>query len=218
MSVVTTTLLNASGVIGQHNYELISIDIRREVNRIPRATLALMDGDATTGQFTLSNQPDFEPGKELEIRLRYESLSEDTTVFKGRVVRHSVEAGGQGSQLCIELKDAAVALTRTPKSVVFVDRDDAQVIGELAKAAGLKVGRLEATQPRHAHIVQYYCTDWDFIVSRAEAQGLLVSAHDGELSVRKIDLSAPPKQVFEYGLSEIYELEFSVDAVDWKRG
>ncbi|MFT7265141.1 MAG: Rhs element Vgr protein [Halioglobus sp.] len=211
MSVVTATLLSQSTVIAENNYELVSVDIRREVNRIARATLVFLDGDATIGVFALSNKEDFQPGKEIEVKLRYEGKTEDATVFKGLVMRHSVEANAQTSQLSLELKDAAVKLTQTRKSAVFVDQDDAEIIGKLLKDAELKVGVLDPTQPKHAQIVQYYCTDWDFMVSRAEAQGLLVVTEDGEVSVRKVDLTAKPKRVFKYGINDIYDLEFSLD-------
>lgn len=211
MSVVTVTLFSEKKKIDAV-YELLSIDIRREVNRIPYASLVLLDGDAAIRKFKLSNEKYFEPGKEIEIKLRYESVTKDESIFKGLVVRHGVEADAQGSLLRIELKDAAVKLTQTRKSAVFVDKDDATVIGKLVKDAGLKSGSIEATKPKHAQIVQYDCTDWDFIVSRCESQGLFATAEDGEVSVRKVDLSIKPKHLFDYGISAIYDFEFELDA------
>ena len=211
MTVVTATLLSEKKKIDTI-YELISIDIRREVNRVPYASLVLLDGDAAGRKFDLSNAGYFEPGKEIEIKLRYESETEDATVFKGPVVRHGVEANAQGSLLRIEIKDAAIKLTQTRKSAVFVDKGDAEVVAKLLKDSGLKAGTLDASKPKHAQIVQYYCTDWDFIVFRAEAQGLLVIAEDGKLSMRKVDLTTPPKYTFDFGISEIYDFEFELDA------
>ncbi len=211
MAVVTATLFSAGKEIDSI-YEIMSIDIRREVNRIPYASLVLLDGDAAARKFNLSNAGYFEPGKEIEIKLRYESTTEDATVFKGPVVRHGVEADGKGSLLRIELKDAAVKLTQIRKSAVFADKDDSEVLAQLIKDAGLKQGKLAITKHKHAQIVQYYCTDWDFIVSRAEAQGLLVTALDGELSMGKVDLTAEPKHTVDYGISEIYDFEFELDA------
>ncbi len=61
MAVVTPTVLSAGEAIAQ-TFQLVSIDIRRTVNRIPRAELVLADGDATRGVFESSDSPDFEPG------------------------------------------------------------------------------------------------------------------------------------------------------------
>lgn len=212
MSLATPTILSAGQRIDPA-YQLISIDVRREVNRIPRAHLTLLDGDAAKRDFPISNAATFEPGKEIEIKLRYEGEPEsDTTVFKGRVIRHGVEANAEGSLLTVEVKDAAVKLTQARKSSVFRDQSDDQVIGKIIADGGLKKGTLPATQLKHPEIVQYYCTDWDFILSRADVHGLLVVVNDGEISLRKIELNGTPKHRFEYGLDEIYNFEIEADA------
>lgn len=211
MSVVTPTILSEGAKIGAI-YELISIDIRREVNRIPYASLVLLDGDAAQRSFDLSDAKYFEPGKEVEVKLRYESETRDTTVFKGVVVRHGVEASGRGSLLRVEIKDKAVKLTQARNSEVFVDKGDAEVMEGLAKAASLKVGKVEAPKDKSPQVVQYYCTDWDFMVLRAESLGLLVVAEDGVVSVRRPNLATAPSLQLDYGISEIYDFELEVDA------
>ena len=213
MSVVTASILSDAAKIDAI-YELISIDVRRQINRIPHATLVLLDGDAARRKFDLSDAKYFEPGKEIEVKLRYESETEDATIFKGPVVRHGIEASVQGSLLRVELKDAAVKLTRGRKSMVYVDTDDATLIGKLISDGGLKSGIIDPTTPKHAQIVQYYCTDWDFLVARAESQGLLTVAEDGVVSARKPELSGEAKHSFEYGVDEIYDFEFELDASD----
>ena len=78
MSVVTATLFDDSGVIiGANICKLTALDIRREVNRIPRANLVLLDGDAAKSEFVVSNSEHFALGKEIEIkegRLSYQIL------------------------------------------------------------------------------------------------------------------------------------------------
>src|SRR5258705_193298 len=211
MSVVTATILSAGSKIDPI-YELISIDIRREVNRIPSASMVFLDGDAAKRQFAMSDTALFEPGKEIEIKLRYETETQDATVFKGPVLRHGIEASAQGSVLRVELKDAAVKLTQARKSMVFRQQSDDEVITKLITDAGLKSGTIDTTKPKHTEIVQYRCSDWDFIVSRADVNGLLAVTHDGEISVRAVKMSGKAKYTFDYGISEIYNFEFDVDA------
>jgi Rhs element Vgr protein len=213
MSVVTATIVSGGAQIDKV-YELISIDVRREVNRIPHASLVLLDGDAAQRKFPLSDAKYFEPGKEIEIKARYESVTQDATLFKGLVVRHAVEANLQGSLLRVEMKDAAVKLAQTRKSTVFRDQSDGEVIRKLIQQAGLRAGTVDSTKPKHPELVQYYCSDWDFILSRVDIHGLLVVAEDGEISVRRVDLSAAPKHKFEYGIDEIYDFEFGADAAN----
>jgi phage protein D len=91
--------------------------------------------------------------------------------------------GPNARLLTVELKDAAVKLTQPRKTTVFREQTDDQVIGKIIAAGGLKKGALSSTQPKHAELVQYYCTDWDFILSRADIHGLLVIVNDGEVFV-----------------------------------
>jgi Rhs element Vgr protein len=210
MSVVTATILS-EGQQMDLAYEILSLDIIKEINRIPEAQLILIDGDAAQRNFSISNTTFFEPGKEIEIKLRYEGTP-DETVFKGSVVRHGVEANESGSVLTVEMKDAAVKLTHTRKSIVFHEQTDNEIIGQIIQDAGLEKGSIEATEPKHPEILQYYATDWDFILSRADIQGLIVITDDGEISLQKIAVNGQPKLTFDWGISEIYNFEIEVDA------
>ncbi|HUT46935.1 MAG TPA: type VI secretion system tip protein VgrG [Sedimentisphaerales bacterium] len=210
MSVVTVTILSQDEQMDPA-YEILSLDIIKEINRIPQAQLMLVDGDAAQRNFSISDTAFFEPGKEIEIKLRYEGTP-DETVFKGPVVRHGVQAGESGSVLTVEMKDAAVKLTHTRKSIVFREQTDHEIIDRIIQDAGLEKGSIEATEPKHPEIVQYYATDWDFILSRADIQGLIVIADDGNISLQKIAVNGQPKLTFEWGISEIYNFEIEVDA------
>jgi phage protein D len=60
-------------------------------------------------------------------------------------------------------------------------------------------------------MVQYACTPWDFIVSRADANGLVVAVTDGVISVAPIKASGKAKHVFKFGF-DIIDLELETDA------
>ncbi len=211
MSVVTVTILS-DGQKMDSAYELLSVDITKEVNRIPTAQVIVLDGDAAAQDFPISNTSFFAPGKQIEIKLRYEGEGQDVTVFKGVVMRHGIEASALDSLLTVELKDTTVKLTLSRKSTVYREQTDGDVISKIISSNGLKKGQFATTEPQHPEIVQYYCTDWDFILSRAEALGLLVVVDDSVVSLRKIDLGGPAKYTFEYGISEIYNFAMEADA------
>lgn len=218
MSTVTVTIKSNNQVMDPA-YEVLAIDIAKEVNRIPYAQIRLLDGDAAQRKFAISDGAFFEPGKEIEIRLRYEGdPGQENSVFKGLVVKQVVEANSQGILLTVEMKDAAIKLTQSRRSKVYQNKTDDRIIGELIAEAGLNRGRLAATQPVHPELVQYYCTDWDFMLTRAEANGLLVIANDGEISISEISLNGMLKHTFEFGVSEIYDFEIEVDASHQRAG
>lgn len=210
MSVVTATILG-QGQSLDSKYQVLAIDVTKEVNRIPRATVRLRDGSVAEGEFELSDSGFFEPGKEIELQMRYEG-ERDETIFKGLVVRHGIEAGEDGSFLSVELKDAAVQLTQVRKSVVFRDQSDDEVIKKLIQDAGLEAGDVAATKPKHPELVQYHATDWDFMLARADVQGLLVAADDGKISAAKMEVSGGAKVKIRYGMDDVYALEMEIDA------
>lgn len=212
MSVVTTTILSAGRPMNPA-YELLSVDIIKEVNRIPSAQLMLLDGDAAQQRFAISDDDFFEPGKVIEIKLRHEDApDQEATVFKGIVVGQGVEANEQGSLLTVELKDATVKLTFNRKSGVYRDQTDDKIMGQIISNSGLKKGKIETPLTHHRELVQYYCTDWDFLLSRAEADGLILAVDDGVVSLVNIGIQGLVKHRFEYGLSEIFNFEIEADS------
>ena len=85
MAVVTTTICDKSGKPMKSTYELLSVDIERAVNRVPRCSLKLLDGDLAKGSFPISDAALFAPGAEITVKVRYDQKP-DTVVFMGLVV------------------------------------------------------------------------------------------------------------------------------------
>src|SRR5258705_11613361 len=101
-TVVTHTILSGGTEVSKQ-YQLLSIIVSKEVNRIPMATLVYTDGEPSKESFELSSQPEFEPGKEIEIKVGYSS--DEQTVFKGIVIKHSIRVRKKNSLLIVECKD-----------------------------------------------------------------------------------------------------------------
>ena len=210
MAIPTVTILSEGKALAPV-HDWLSIDILKEVDRIPRAEIQLVDGSVARGGFALSDTDFFAPGKRIEIKLRPDSRGADTSVFQGIVVCHEVQSRRGGTALSITMKDAALKLTGARKSAVFQDKTDAEILKKLIKDAGLEVSTA-ATQPKHREIVQYYCTDWDFILSRADLNGLRAVVEGGKISLSKPRLTGKAKHTFQWGgVDEIYELEMKAD-------
>lgn len=204
MSLVTVTVLSGGEPI-KSAYELLSVHVNYEVNRIPYAELVLFDGDAANRKFAISDTGVFEPGKEIEIKLRYENDStSEKTVFKGLVVTHGVSVEQTASTLTVAIKDAAVAMTQGKNHCVFTKMTDNEIIKKIIGLHGLKTGTIDGTQPQYTEIVQYACSDWDFILSRAESNGLLIKVREGTVSALSIKSPGAPKATLESGVNEIY--------------
>ncbi len=215
MSVITATIKSDSNTVSSE-YHIMSIDVIKEVNKIPTAQIIVLDGDAAQQKFEISDSDDFAPGQKIEILLRYDS-DQDETVFKGIIVRHRVKADKNGSYLTLDLKDAAFRLTTTRKSTIFPEgnkktiKDDEIIKNIIKNAGGGLTVKSAATTIEHERMVQYNCSDWDFILSRTEANGLWVLVDDAVIVVKKPELTAQPKHTFNYGIDIIYDFEMEAD-------
>jgi len=216
MGIVTATI-SSNGKKLDPKYQVIAMDISREINRIPDARIILIDGSAAQRKFEIADSEFFAPGMEIEIKLRYESEADkEATVFKGNVLKQIINANQEGFLLTIELKHKAFNLTTTRKSSVFVDKDDNAIVSGIFKDAKMKATCSIEASYKHKQLVQYYCSDWDFIMSRVDANGCGVIAGDEEVLVSPLkDMDGKSKKSkIVFGLDEFYELEWESNAGD----
>ena len=193
-------------------YQVLSVNVARELNRVPWAELTLRDGDAAQRKFEISNSDFFAPGSNIEIKIGWQDQPQQT-VFKGVVVRLGVESDASGSSLlAVGLKDAALKLTGARHTAVFRQQTDSDIITKLISDAGLKSGTVKATSTQLKQVVQYQCTDWDFILARAEANGQFVSVDGGTISTTDLSASGAPVASFKWGMDPVYSFDFEADA------
>ena len=189
-------------------YHVLSLVVSRELNRIPSAMIYLRDGEASQASFQASTSDLFVPGKKIEIQLGYRS--QNTSVFKGMIVRHSIKVRPAGSQLIVECRDEAVKMTSGTKSKYFADLKDSDIMEQLISPYGLQKD-IETTLPALKEVVQYDSSDWDFMLLRAEANGQVVMVEDGKIKVAKPDLTAESVVKVAFG-STLLELDAEIDA------
>lgn len=193
----------------EFNTQVLGISVRNEVNRIPIATIVLRDGNAAESDFSISNDKVFEPGKEITIKLGRDQ--KNAVVFKGLVVKQRISISDQAeSNLIIECRDKADKMTRGRFSKYYEKKKDSDVIKTLIGNHGLS-NKVDATTLQHAELVQYHCSDWDFMLSRAEVNGMLVSVSEGKVNVVKPDTSTSPVLKLLYGAT-LLEFDAELDA------
>ncbi len=191
------------------SFELYSLTTHKEVNRIPFAKLVFRDGSAAEEDFEASNAPELSPGKEVEIQAGYDS--KDATIFKGIIVKHGIKIReAQSSVLEIECRDKSVKMTLGRKNKFFAEVKDSDAMSELIDGHGL-TSKTEATTLKHKELVQFHCTDWDFLLSRAEANSQVVLVSDGVISIKKPVFSGQEAITLIFGDS-LYEFEAEMDA------
>ncbi|MBW8682918.1 type VI secretion system tip protein VgrG [Chitinophaga rhizophila] len=188
-------------------YNLRSAVIVKEVNQIPYARLQYLDGDVSDEKFAVSESADFIPGNKIELKTGRDG--KQTTVFKGVIVKHAIRAAENGNaSLHLDCRDEAVSLTLGRKNRYFREITDSDA---LQQVLGAKAGTLAATSVQHKELVQYYCTDWDFALSRAEMNSCVLMAHDGKVDIVRPELAGIPALTLVYGAT-IEEFEAEMDA------
>jgi Rhs element Vgr protein len=197
------------------SYQLLSLSIMKEINRIPVVKIMLRDGDAASRNFEISNTAELIPGKKIVVKIGFDGTN--SQVFKGIITKQSIRVKGNGNtHLEVECRDEAVKLTIGRKSKYFENLKDSDLFGELVgQYAGLS-NDAQDTSIQHKELVQHHITDWDFLLLRAEANSMLVNVNDGVIRVFKPDTSAEPVLQASYGTS-IMEFEAEMDARhQWK--
>lgn len=204
----TFTLLSGGNEISEE-YQVLSVNVKRAVNRVATATIILLDGDPALEDFPVSNGDEFKPGREIEILAGYHR--EEEIIFKGIVIRQSIRSfKNKPSILRIECRDKAAKLTVGRKNKYFYESTDSDVLEEIINGAGLTPD-VETTEQTHQEMVQYNSTDWDFLVSRAEANGKLVFTENGTLRIAAPDLGQSADLSLLYG-GNILDFEMEMEA------
>lgn len=189
-------------------YQVRSIVVHNEVNRIPMAQLIIVDGEAASRDFKLSNEDLFIPGKKIEISAGYHS--DEETIYKGIVIKHSIKIKDGNSCLIIECKDESVKLTIGRKSKYFYDSKDSEIFEQIIGEYGLE-NDVEATNFSHPEIVQYNTSDWDFIVSRAQGNGKLCFVENGKITIKKPELTSESLETITFGATML-DFDAEIDA------
>ena len=182
-------------------YPLLSVETHKDINRIPWAEVTILDGDLAKENFEISESKDFEPGTQIRITAGYHS--EEETIYEGIITSHGLRVDIGYSMLVLTCRDAAVKMTLTRKNKYFLKSKDSDIIGTLIGEHGLKK-EVGSTTVQHKELVQYHATDWDFMLARAEANGMLVIVDDGKVIVKEPALTGSPKLVVTYGESIQY--------------
>lgn len=196
-------------------YQVLSLSVTKEINRIPTARIVLRDGEASDQNFVISNSDDFVPGNTIQIKIGRDQ--QNTTVFKGMIIKHHIKVTENGlTELLIECKDEAVKMSIGRHNHYYENSTDSQVMDQIiGRYPGLSAN-VDATSLTHKELIQHHCTDWDFMLSRAEINGKLIMVDDGVIKIQTPNTAADAALQVSYG-SSLLEFEAEMDArTQWK--
>lgn len=193
----------------QAELPIVSVTVRHALNNISWARIVLVDGDMPKGQVPLSDGDLFKPGATIVVKAGYGD--DESAIFSGIVVRHGFKISGNNySRLEVECRHGACKMTLGRRSAHYVDQSDSAVIESLIGRAGLSAD-VGSTSVTHKELVQHDSTDWDFMLARADAMGLVVQCADGKLSVKAPDFSTAAALGVTWG-TDLIDFAADIDA------
>ncbi|MQP66373.1 type VI secretion system tip protein VgrG [Niveispirillum sp. SYP-B3756] len=201
--------IKANGTAIDGAWQVLSVDIWTGVNKLPKARVVLYDGSAATESFPISASSAFVPGAKLEISLGYDS--KETVLFTGLVFRLGLEISeNDASRLVVEATDKAMAMTLARHNAIYENITDSALIEKLIGNAGL-AKNVTSTSAQQPTIVQYYSTDWDLMVIRAQLNSMVVMVEAAKVTVAPPDTAAAPVLTLTFGDS-ILDFQAELDA------
>ncbi|SBS31969.1 Phage-related baseplate assembly protein [Marinomonas spartinae] len=211
LSGVTTFTIKANGTAINSELGVIAIHVFYQVNHIASAELVLSDGNISTQAFNASESDTFKPGTKISISAGYSS--EEAVIFEGIIISHAIRiTNSNQSTLNITCKDQAITMTMARNSQSFLKQSDSDIISTLiGNYSGLTAEKIDSISEKHAELVQFNCSDWDFLLTRAEANGLVVSNQSNSLSVTAPTIDKAPELVVTYG-TDLIDFSAEIDA------
>jgi Rhs element Vgr protein len=208
---LVTFNIKTSGSTIPDTMDVQSVEVEKGVNRIPIAKVVVIDGSPSAETFGASSSSTFVPGNTITIEAGYDSTNE--VIFTGIITKQSIRIQGNvGSVLEIECRDEAVKMAVGRKSLTYSKQKDSDIMSTIiGNYSGLSAA-VTATTTKWPEQVQYYITDWDFVLARAETNGMIVTALNGKVSVFDPSKDTTSVLEIEYG-NNLLEFNASLDAI-----
>ncbi len=189
--------------------EVYDIQVSKAVNRIAIAHITLIDGSVVKEDFPLSSSDSFVPGKEVEIQAGFGLKTK--SIFQGIITAQNIRMVSHcGSKLHLECRDTAIKMAIGAKNRVFTDSTDNDALTKIIEDNGV-TAEVSSTSNFFPQIVQYYSTDWDFTMARAEANGMIVLNMDNKVTIKAPTADGNALGKFTFG-QEIVEMNLKLDA------
>jgi Rhs element Vgr protein len=185
--------------------------VEHAINKISSAEIYLTDGNPSQQEFTNSNSKQLRPGQELTLKMGYNQ--DDESVFTGIIMVQGIRHKQKSPPLLyLELKHPAVKMTHSRKNAIYPDKHDGDILNSLLPS-GITAKIDSDFKVTHKELVRVNITDWDFMVTRAEANGKFVYTNvDGSLAIQKPEVKkASAIGTISYG-DNVIEVEAEVDA------
>lgn len=190
--------ITVEGQVVPRSYQLLSVSVVLEANKIAYSRLVYKDGDAATGSFAIIDAATFEHGNKLEIKTN--EGRDSALLFGGIVVAQQIKLSeSKSSHLIITCKHVSVKMSLVRQGRYFEEVSDKDIFMELFSEHGLEVDVMTTEAIIHKQLVQYDTTDWDFCLARAQAAGLILFTKGDTVQITQANIDSEAAVNLEFG-------------------
>ncbi len=165
---VTITVGGFPVSVGVH-----SLVVHHELNQISYAELILIGDDKNTTKLSTTDNTNLDPGGVIIIKAGFDKAT-PTQIFSGLIVQHGIEFSKSGTlKIHLLCKHKLVTATYNRVEKEFQSKTDSAIMTSVLSTYG--GGTVTSTSLVYEVMLQKLISDWDFIRSRAEFNGYLIS-------------------------------------------
>ncbi|MDL2274777.1 phage baseplate assembly protein V [Desulfosarcina sp. OttesenSCG-928-G10] len=188
------------------SHKVVSLVVVNELDRIPFMRASLEIDDTEAGAV-------FKLGAEVEVKAGYGGRLK--SIFKGVLTTSGLILKSGRNTRKLEARDKAHVLTVGLHTALYLDKHDGKICNEILSGEGLS-GDIPATSPTHKQLQQIYTSNWDFIRSRLQANGLILKVLNGTVKAIKTDNPGSGKTVsLDADTDPVLELEMETENRAW---
>lgn len=159
--------------------------------------------------FSYADSTTFTIGAKLKITMNTQNLygsgqAQKAVIFDGEITGLEVEYNVNNTSLIrVRAYDQAYRLSQGKKTATFIKMTDADIIKKVVSNCGL-TATVDTTNVTHEYVIQANQSDWDFILTRAQRNGLLILCEGSKLILKKPEIksSGPelewPRDLFQF--------------------
>ncbi|MFT3826062.1 MAG: type VI secretion system tip protein VgrG [Chitinophagaceae bacterium] len=180
-------VVKINGEVQDAGFLIASVVVSYEINRIPYARVRVLEPGLDQNEYAVVDNDIIKPGNKIEIYAGYGTNAEP--IFSGIITGFELDLDSECKAVELECKHQIVRLTVGRKNGMYVQQKDSDIIQDLVKKAGVSA-EITPTTVQHAQQVQYYVSDWDFLMLRAEANGYIAQILRDKCFIGKPNLTA----------------------------
>jgi Rhs element Vgr protein len=202
--------ITVDGKVVPRSYQLLSVSVVSEANKIAYSRIAYKDGNAAKGNFSIVDEGLFDYGK--KVSMSCDDESDSGPLFVGIVVAQQVKLReSSASQLIITCKHASVLMSIATQARYYENITDQDLFEQLFNEYALNAHVQPTATIQHKQLVQYDTTDWDFCLARAQAAGLVIYTQGEKIQIVPPKLDREPAVNLAYGAT-LLSADLKIDA------